>query len=133
MFWMIFNLEESWSWVWHVPMSFARMICSGRLVGLVWTCIMSPFEGVPQIGSGDLFVTQTWIITSCRMPLCEEELVIIMSRSGCGVPDVVVRVGCAGDGELVVVGLCYLIFLMEMSLPMLKRCMILESALGNGW
>jgi hypothetical protein len=25
---------------------------------------MSPLEGVPQIGSGDLFVTQTWTIAS---------------------------------------------------------------------
>jgi hypothetical protein len=54
---MILNLEELWSWVWHVLMSFVRVICSGRLGGLVWTCIMSPMEGVPQIGSGDLFVT----------------------------------------------------------------------------
>ena len=109
------------------------MICSGRLGGLAWTCIMSPLEGVPQIGSGDLFVTQTWIITSCRMSLSGEELVIIMPRSGCGVPDVVVLVGRAGDGELVVLGLWYQIFLTEMSLPMSKRCLILESALGNGW
>jgi hypothetical protein len=94
---------------------------------------MSPFEGVPQIGSGDLFVTQTWIITLCRMSLSGEELVIIMPRSGCGVPDVVVLVGRAGDGELVVVGLWYQIFLMEMSLPMLKRRLILESVLRNGW
>jgi hypothetical protein len=57
---MILNLEESWSWVWPVLMSFVRVICSGRLGGLVWTCIMSPLEEVPQIGSGDLFVTQTW-------------------------------------------------------------------------
>jgi hypothetical protein len=54
---MILNLEESWSWVWRAPMSFARTICSGRLGGLAWMCIMSPLEGVPQIGSGDLFVT----------------------------------------------------------------------------
>ncbi len=58
---MILNLEESWSWEWRVPISFARMICSGRLGGLAWTCIISPLEGVLQIGSGDLFVTQTWI------------------------------------------------------------------------
>ena len=77
---MILNLEELWSCVWHVPMLFARVICSGRLGGLVWTCIMSPLEGVPQIGSGDLFVTQTWIIASCGMPLSGEELVIIMPR-----------------------------------------------------
>ncbi len=30
---MILNLEESWSWEWRVPISFARMICSGRLDG----------------------------------------------------------------------------------------------------
>jgi hypothetical protein len=102
---MILNLEESWSWEWHVPISFARMICSGRLGGLAWTCIISPLEGVPQIGSRDSLVTQTWIIASCRMSLSGEELVIIMPRSGCGVPDVVVLVGRAGDGELVVVGL----------------------------
>jgi hypothetical protein len=42
-------------------MSFARMICSGRLGNLVRKCIMGLLEGVPQIGSGDLFVTQTWI------------------------------------------------------------------------
>ncbi len=56
------------------------------------------------------FVCDTeWIITSCRcrMSLSGEELVIIMPRSGCGVPDVVVPVGHAGDGELVVVGLWY--------------------------
>ncbi len=129
---MILNLEESWSWVWRVPMSFARMICSGSLGGSVWTCIMSPLEGVPQIGSGNLFATQTWIIVLCRMPLSGEDLVIIMPRSGCGMPDVVVCVGHAGDGELVV-GLWYLIFVMELSLPMSKRLLILESALGNGW
>jgi hypothetical protein len=88
---------------------------------------------VLQIGSGDMFVTQTWIITSCRMSLRGEELVIIRPRSGCGVPDVVVLVGHAGDGELVVVGLWYQIFLTEMSLPMSKCRLILESALGNGW
>ncbi len=130
---MILNLEESWSREWRVPISFARMICSGRLGGLAWMCIMSPLEGVPQIGSGDLFVTQTWIITSCRMSLSREELVIIMPGSGCGVPDVVVLVGRAGGGELVVVGLWYRIFLMEMSLPMSKHRLILESVLGNGW
>jgi hypothetical protein len=53
------------------------------------------------------------------MPLSGEELVIIMPMSGCGVPDVVVHVDHAGDGVLVV-GLWYLIFLMEMSLPMSK-------------
>jgi hypothetical protein len=73
-------------------------------------CIVSTLEGVPQIGSGDLFVTQTWLITSCRMSLSGEELVIIMPRSGCGVPDVVVCVGHAGDGELVVLGLWYRFF-----------------------
>jgi hypothetical protein len=64
MLWMILNLEESWCWVWHVPLSFARVTCSGRLGGLVlvWTCIMSPLGGVPQIGSGDLFVPHTWAI-----------------------------------------------------------------------
>ena len=41
------------------------------------------------------------------MPLSGEELVIIMPRNGCGVSDVVICVGCAGDGELVVVGLWY--------------------------
>jgi hypothetical protein len=102
---MILNLEELCSWVWHVPISFVRMICSGRLGGLAWTCIISPLEGVLQIGSGDLFATQILIITSCRMSLSGEELVTIMPRSGCGVPDVVVFVGHAGDGELVVVGL----------------------------
>jgi hypothetical protein len=129
---MILNLEELWSWVWCVPMSFARMICSGRLGGLVWTFIMSPLERVLQIGSGDLFVTQKCIIALCRMPLSGEELVIIMPRSGCGMPDVVVCVGRAGADELVV-GLWYLIFLMVMSLPMSKHLLILESALGNRW
>jgi hypothetical protein len=42
---MILNLEELWSWEWRVPISFARMICSGRLGGLAWTCIMSQFLG----------------------------------------------------------------------------------------
>ena len=59
MLWMILNLEESWSWVWRVPMSLAKAICSGGLGGLVWMCIMSPLEGVLHIGSGDLFVTHT--------------------------------------------------------------------------
>ncbi len=88
---------------------------------------------MPQIGSGDFFVTQTWLITLCRMSLSGEELVIIMPRSGCGVPDVVVLVGHAGVGELVVLGLWYQFFLTEMSLPMSKRCLIFESVLGNGW
>jgi hypothetical protein len=78
-------------------------------------------------------VTQTWVIASCRLPLSGEELVIIMPRNGCGVSDVVICVGCAGDGELVVVGLWYLIFLTEMSLPISKHRLILESALSDGW
>ncbi len=88
--------------MWHVPTSFVSMTCSGRLGGLVWGCIMRPLEGVPQIGSGDLFVTQTWTIVLCRIPLSGEELVIIIPMSGCGVPDVIVHVDCAGDGVLVV-------------------------------
>ncbi len=78
-------------------------------------------------------MTQTWIIASCRIPLSGEKLVIMMPRSACGVPDVVVHMGRAGDGELLVVGLWYLILLTEMSLPMSKRRLILESVLGNGW
>ncbi len=90
----------------------ASVIYSGRLGDLVWVCIMRPLEGMPQIGSGDLFMTQTWTIASCRIPLSGEEWVIIIPMSWCGVPDVIVCVDRAGDGVLVVVvGLWYLIFL----------------------